>query len=288
MRSPLFVFLSRFLLRPQQRHEEGSSLFVPRFVSVRERHNWIVAMDIWDNSLDAFLWSDKDGLQLKMPARLYHYTSSDDVAKIMAELKVRNSIHQEDKEEFTLGLSLLNDISSIKQAGEIRCWTFSLCTRDDNKRMLGKYSCSKSGRPLILEYDFIQVRDGVRSLMAKSIEGRRLIDTGFYFLLPCLYLDQDKTSIGKLKHFLFERYATVKLKPLLRDCTKDFIDEACCHLFRSMVKSDKYSFEHEYRLVRITFDNSDEERMPFGFSIQPYFKVVSPLLCKLCEKEIEL
>ena len=37
MRSPLFVFLSRQFERPHERHEEGSSLLVPRFVSVRER-----------------------------------------------------------------------------------------------------------------------------------------------------------------------------------------------------------------------------------------------------------
>ncbi len=37
MRSPLSVFLQRQFLQPHSKNEEGSLLFVPRFVSVRER-----------------------------------------------------------------------------------------------------------------------------------------------------------------------------------------------------------------------------------------------------------
>ena len=243
-------------------------------------------MDTQNNSLDSFLWEDGNGLRLEKPHELYHYTSSIDEAAIRAELKCRNSLEQEDKEEFRIGEELLKDIPADSDISKkVRCWTFSLCTKKNDKRMLGKYSCSKQGQPLLLEYTFQNLHSLVSILMGSAIEAHQIIEKGCYYLLPCLYQGQDNDNMTKLRDFLFGQYLE-KLK-CQNFISEGFLTNACRHIFLAMIKAGKYSFEHEFRLVRITFDGRNEERIPFGFCEQPLCQVIQPTCPLICVKEDE-
>ncbi len=238
-------------------------------------------MDTKKNSLDAFLLAKEGGLGLALPEKVYHYTTTLDEDKIKTELKCRNSTKHEDKQEFKLGLSLLQDIfPTFQKSSKVKCWTFSLCSENYNRRMLGKYSCSKQGSPLILEYNFDDIRRRVRALMDKAIVDGALKARGCYYFLPCLYRNKDEDAIWKLKAFLFGKYLS-NLKCFL-PLSDDFLKEACSHIFRAMVKDEQYSFEQELRLVRITFTGSNMERIPFGFNPQPVF-TSTIATCAFCD-----
>ena len=238
-------------------------------------------MDVNENTFDKFLREDSNGLQLPLPEKLYHYTGSETVAPIKANLNCFNASTMEDPLEFRLGFCFLqhmrvrggyplNEVLSDPAAESVRCWTFSLCMEGADVKMGRKYACPKEGHPVILEFEYEQISDAVRELMRKDLKNDDSTAgdlRALHFLLPCLYSVSHLSEIEKVQDFLFEDYYE-GLCAKLQHIGRLEIACACSYMFRAMIKGNDYKKEQEYRLVKITLDGSDEISIPYGFSKQ--------------------
>ena len=235
-------------------------------------------MDTKDNKLDKFLWESHKGLRLQLPKKLYHYTGSKAVASIKNNLKCFNASAMEDPIEFRLGRCFLeqmkvqndfplNEVLSNPTEELVRCWTFSLCREGANIEMGRKYACSKEGYPVVLEFEYEPLAESVSVLMEDDL-GKETSSPNpceLHFLLPCIYSISHYSMIKKLQRFLFGEYYKW-LCNKLRSMNNLQIACACSYMFRAMIKCDVYKKEQEYRLVKITFDGSNEKCVPYGFS----------------------
>ena len=252
------------------------------------------------NPLDKFLtgkhvWPDEN----EKPPELSHFTGCVAAQSICRDrVLCFNSRKMEDQNEFQLGrmFMMLHPCKKVKEYSweelcadaekDVRCWTFSLCNVDNEKtkqEMIRKHCCGKPGGPAVLSFSFVELQQKVNAIMTEDMGNLQAPKNQrcFHFFLPCLYAKKDHGVILKLLKYLFGEYYEE-----LKETYTDKIDRrelafACSYIFRAMVKADQYQNEHEYRLVKITFDGNDDKSLPFGIDCHPR-SIPLPFSCPFC------